>query len=174
MVSNNFSSFVPLTTPNFVLRQLTLADQDEIFILRSDQRVLEYLDIPAAKSLDDAIKFINKINSEDFNNEWVYWAISFKGEPKLVGTICLWNISEDKTSADIGFTLLPEFQAKGIMQEVIPIVLNHGFTTMDLGKIHGEVSPRNIKSIKLLEKFGFLCTRESKNTLIFTLDRNKS
>ncbi len=172
MVSKSFSSFVPLTTANFLLRQLTLSDQNEIFVLRSDQRVLEYLDIPAAKSLDDAIKFINKINCGDLNNEWAYWAISFKGEQKLIGTICLWNICGDKTSADIGFTLLPEFQGKGIMQEVIPVVLSHGFYEMNLGKILGEVSPGNIKSIKLLEKFGFICTDEFEHTSIYTLTRN--
>lgn len=171
MSENYLPPFPVLKTTRFVLRQLTQRDEAEIFILRSDESVLEYLDIPEAKSLDDARKFINKINSGNSNNnEWVYWAISFKNEPKLLGTICLWNISQDESKADIGFTLLPEFQGKGIMQEVIPAVLEYGITEMKLRKIHGEVSPGNIKSVKLLEKFGFICTGESENTLVYTLN----
>lgn len=162
-----------MKTTRFVLRQLTLDNEAEIFILRSDEGVLKYLDITKAESLDDARKFIEKIISRDNNNGWVYWAISLKNEPKLLGTICLWNISEDKTSADIGFTLLPEFQGKGIMQEIIPAVLEYGFTEMKLRKICGEVSPGNLKSKKLLEKFGFICTGEMENTLIYILDRNQ-
>lgn len=173
MSNIEFTSFPIILTSRFVLRQSTRRDEAEIFILRSDEEVLEYLDIPKAESLDDARKFINKIISRNSINEWVYWAISFKNEQKLLGTICLWNISQDESKADIGFTLLPEFQGKGIIQEVIPAVLEYGFREMKLGKIYGEVSPGNIKSIKLLEKFGFMCTGESENTLIYTLDRNQ-
>ncbi|MFA6979305.1 MAG: GNAT family N-acetyltransferase [Ignavibacteriaceae bacterium] len=173
MIENYFPLFPVLKTTRFVLRQLTPNDEQEIFVLRSDEGVLKYLDIPKAKSLNDARKFIDKIYSGNNNNWWVYWAISFKNESKLLGTICLWNISEDKTTADIGFTLLPEFQGKGIMQEVIRVVLNYGFIEMKLEKIQGEVSPGNVRSIQLLEKFGFTCTSESENTLIYLL-KNRS
>lgn len=172
MNGNNSSAFPLLTTPKFVLRRLTVEDQNEIFILRSDPRVLLYLDTPPAKSLDDAYKFIEKINNGESERKWNYWAISFKNEAKLVGTICLWNISEDLTSADIGFTLLPDFQGRGIMQEVLPEVLNYGFTELHLEKIRGEVAPKNIKSINLLIKFGFTRTEEFKHTSIYTLSRN--
>ena len=172
MIEDYFPPFPVLKTTRFVLRKLTQNDEAEIFILRSDEDVLKYLDIPKAESLDDARKFIDKIISVN-NNGWVYWAISFKNEPKLLGTICLWNVSRDESKADIGFTLLPDFQGKGIMQEVIPVVLEYGFREMKLGKIYGEVSPGNIKSIKLLEKFGFMCTGDSENTLIYTLDRDQ-
>ncbi len=50
------------------------------------------------------------------------------------------------------------------MQEVIPVVLDYGFTNLKLETIEGEVAPGNVKSIRLLQKFGF----RFKNTFIKT------
>jgi [ribosomal protein S5]-alanine N-acetyltransferase len=167
-----FSSFPELTTERFLLRQLTLDDKPEIFILRSDERVIKYLDRSKAQRLEDSQKFIESINSGIENNLSMYWAVSHKGSSPLVGTICLWNISEDRLKADIGFELLPDHQGKGIMQEVIPAVLDYGFRVMKLQTIEGEVSPENIKSIKLMERFGFRYDRKLEETIIYTLSDN--
>lgn len=165
----NFTPFPFLSTENYNLRQLNEKDDKEIFILRSDDRVLKYLDIPKAEFLDDARIFIEKINALIKNNVSIYWAVTANSSSKLLGTICLWNITESPYKADIGFTLLPDQFGKGIMQEVLPAVLDYGFNTMKLEKIKGEVSPDNIKSIKLMEKFGFTLSEKLENTLIYSL-----
>ncbi|HKI78042.1 MAG TPA: GNAT family N-acetyltransferase, partial [Ignavibacteriaceae bacterium] len=78
-----------------------------------------------------------------------------KGNEKLVGTICIWQISEEQSKAEIGFELLPEFQRKGIMKEAVPAVINFGFEKLGLSFIEGEVAPGNTSSIKILEKNKF-------------------
>jgi [ribosomal protein S5]-alanine N-acetyltransferase len=163
--------FTTLTTERFSLRQLTLEDANEIFLLRSDERVNKYLDRPIAKNSDDAKQFINRINHDISNNELFYWAIAFKNNPKLIGTICLWNISEDETTAEIGFELLPEHQGKGIMQEVLPVVIKYGFEEMKLQSIDGEASPNNLKSIRLMKKFGFSFKNHSEKTAIYSISK---
>ena len=168
----NNITFIPfpiLSTEHFILRQLTPEDENEIFILRSDERILKYLDRSPAKSIEEAKQFIEKVNNGIKENGSIYWVVSYKNETKLVGTICLWNISKDQTKADIGFELLPDFQEKGIMQEVIPTVIDYGFNTMKLITIEGEVDPNNIKSIKLMEKFGFKYTCKLAQTDIYSL-----
>ncbi len=169
MINLQFNPFPKLVTNNFVLRQLQKKDENEIYIARSDEEILKYIDIPKADNLEDARKFIDKITNIIRNNESIYWAISYKKNDKLIGTICLWNIDESKLKADIGFVLLPEFQGKNVMQEVIPAVLKYGFEKMNLAKIEGEVDPRNIKSIKLMERFGFQFEYKLKNTDIYSL-----
>lgn len=170
MNKSNFTPFPKLNTSNFILRQLKDEDDNGIFVTRTDERILKYIDIPKAEKIEDARKFIDKINNGIQNNEWIYWALSYKNHEKLIGTICLWNIDELKSKADIGFVLLPEFQGKNIMQEVIPVVLNYGFHNMNLSKIEGEVDPRNIKSIKIMEKFGFKYEYKLENTEIYSLE----
>jgi ribosomal-protein-alanine N-acetyltransferase len=164
-----FTPFTNLNTERFTLRQLTEHDDQEIFSLRSDPRVLKYLDKPPAKTIEEAKQFIKKINDGILNNEWIYWAVAYKNASRLVGTICLWNFSDDKTTAEIGFELLPDYWGNGIMQEVIPAVITFGFNKLNLQKIEGDVDPGNIKSIKILERFGFSYERDLKNTVMYSL-----
>jgi ribosomal-protein-alanine N-acetyltransferase len=151
----NFTPFPALTTERLILRRLSVEDENEIYAIRSDERVNKYLDRQSCTSLDEALKFINKINAGILNNECIYWAVSFKDNQKLIGTICLWNISDDSSKADIGFELLPEYQGKGIMQEAAKAVIEYGFNIMGLKRIEGEVAPGNTKSINLMRKFNF-------------------
>jgi [ribosomal protein S5]-alanine N-acetyltransferase len=71
------------------LRQLNMEDEKEIFVHRSDERILKYIDIPKAETIEDARNFIEKINKGIDENEWVYWEITFKNDSQLIGTICL-------------------------------------------------------------------------------------
>jgi len=151
----NFTPFPSLTTERLILRRLSVEDENEIYAIRSDERVNKYLDRQSCTSLDEALKFINKINAGILNNESIYWAVSFKDKKKLIGTICLWNISDDCSKADIGFELFPEYQGKGIMQEAAKAVIEYGFNIMGLKRIEGEVAPGNTKSINLMRKFNF-------------------
>ncbi len=164
--------FPNIITERLSLRQLKIEDENEIFVLRSDERVLKYLDIPIAKTIDDARNFIEKINNGIINNEWIYWGITLKNKTKLIGTICIWNISKDGLTADIGYVLHPDFQGRGIMREALIKVINYGFEIMKLKSIDADVDPNNFKSIKLLEKNGFLYNRISDNGVIYSVVKN--
>lgn len=85
----NFTPFLKLATKHLTLRQLNMEDEKEIFVHRSDERILKYIDIPKAETIEDARNFIEKINKGIDENEWVYWEITFKNDSQLIGTICL-------------------------------------------------------------------------------------
>lgn len=157
MLNINFKPFPILKSKRLVLRQLNEEDANEIFILRSDERVNKYIDRPATSSLDKVIEFINKINIGISKNEAIYWVITLNTNPedKLVGTICLWNIDKENYTAEIGYELIPEFQGIGIMQEAVKEVIEFGFQNMHLEVIHAFTHPENEKSTKLLERFNF-------------------
>ena len=165
----NFTPFPNLATERLTLRELKIEDENEIFVLRSDERILKYLDIPRAETVDDARKFIARIIDLVKKNESIMWGINLKDSDKLIGTICLWNISEDNTMADIGYMLHPDFQGQGIMQEAIVQVIGYGFGIMNLKIISAEVEPGNAKSINLLERNGFTCTSKAEHTVIYSL-----
>ena len=79
-----------------------------------------------------------------------------KNSDTLIGTICLWNIEIASLTAEIGYMLHPDFQGKGMIQEAIPKAIDYGFNEMKLKSIAGGVHKKNIKSIKVLEKSGFI------------------
>src|SRR5262249_35175824 len=109
-----------------------------------------------AKSIDEASQWIRMIDEGTQANAYVAWAIELKTDPKLIGTINVWNIQKDHYRAEIGYALHPRFQGRGLMQEAITAVLDYGFKTMKLHSFEANVNPGNIKSIRLLEKNEFV------------------
>ncbi len=153
------------------------ADEQEIFALRSSDEINKYLDRPKANTLEEARNFITKIINGIAKNESIFWVVTPKDESKLLGTICLWKISKDEAKAEIGYELLPENHGKGIMQEVIPRVLQFGFEEIKLEMIEAELSPRNLKSVRLLEKNNFTLAavnEENPDSVVYALKRTKS
>ncbi len=45
------------------MRPLSGRDENEIYLIRSDERVLQYTDMVKAETINDAREFIKKINS---------------------------------------------------------------------------------------------------------------
>ncbi|MEO6289151.1 MAG: GNAT family N-acetyltransferase [Ginsengibacter sp.] len=164
MAKNYVDKCPVLQTERFLLRPLSINDDNEIFLIRSDERVLQYTAMAKALTIDDAREFIKKIDVGIAEGESFYWAIVYNGKEKLAGTICLWNFDEEKTVAEIGYALLPEYFGKEIMQEIIPAIISYGFKQLGLQTILGDVHPGNVKSVQLLKKFGFIPDDQNKDT----------
>ena len=123
MLTYTFTPFPVIKTERLTLRQLSVNDDKEVFALRSDKQVNKYLDRQPSNTIEDARKFIHKIAETVTQNEGIYWAITLTNNDHLVGTICLFNFSNENTRAEIGYELLPAFQRQGIMQEAISKVI---------------------------------------------------
>jgi len=152
----DLTSFPELSTERLLLRELRMEDVEEIYLLRSDESVNVLIDRVTATSIADAYSFINKIISAQNNNESVMWVIALKDDPKLIGTICYWNIVKEKDEAEVGYELLPPYHGKGIMHEALKKVIKYGFDILKLKKIIADSKDINLNSIKLLEKCGFV------------------
>jgi [ribosomal protein S5]-alanine N-acetyltransferase len=152
----NFTPFPVITTQRLILRKLSIKDAEQIMLLRSDERVNKFIDRPKSIDLNEAKKFIEKIENGINNNQWIYWIITLKGDNTLIGTICLWNISIKNDMAELGYELQPNFQGKGIMQETIIKILDYGFNKMKLKVITAFTHTNNNKSTNLLLKNTFL------------------
>ena len=165
MENLNFTPFPDLKTQRLHLRQLKKEDANEIFILRSDESVNKFLDRQKAKTIEDALQHIDKINTGIKNNENIQWAITLKDNPVLIGTISLWNIVKEKDCAEIGYELLPQFQGKGIMQEALSKVLVYVFENLNFKTIEAWLRADNLRSIKLLEKNNFRRDFDAENKI---------
>lgn len=144
-----------LITPRLILNQVQLNDAPEIFILRNDKLVNKYVDLPETPDEAAAANFIQKVNGYNQQNISRYWAIRLKENPKLIGSICLWNFDTNANTSELGFTLLPDYWRKGYMQEALQCVLQHGFYDLHFTRIDGWTHQLNAASIALMEKVGF-------------------
>jgi [ribosomal protein S5]-alanine N-acetyltransferase len=152
----NFNPFPVIITERLRLRQVEKSDVDEILFLRSNKRVLEFLDREPTKSKDEALLFIEQLLKLEKSTDGITWAVTLKPSNTLIGTVCFWNMKKAHYRAEIGYALHPDFQRKGIMHEAITAVINFGFSTMKLHSIEANVNPHNQSSIKLLERSNFV------------------
>jgi len=151
-MKNSNSETVPiLTTERLTLRPLSDKDGDEIFLLRSDPLINKYLDRQHAVTIDDAFGFIEMIK----NNIFSYWAISRKGNDKLIGIICLFDISEELKKCEIGYELLNAYQGKGFMREAAIKLMEYSIRTLGISTIDAHTHKDNQSSTNLLQKLGF-------------------
>ncbi len=160
MLNRTFAPFPILRTERLTLRQLVINDEQEIFILRSDSEINKYLDRQVSNTIDDARNFINKVNENINKNDSLYWAITLSDKNILVGTICLFNFSDENDKCEIGYELLTNFQRQGIMKEAVEKVIDYAFNTIKVQKIEAFFHRDNLSSIRLLNKFSFKQSNE--------------
>lgn len=161
MVNLHFESFPQLVTERLVLRQLQLTDAPAIQQLRSNEQVNTYLGRKGTITMEEAKAFIHKIETTINNHQGLYWAITLKHHPALIGTCCYWNIEQEKEMAEMGYELFPAFQGKGLMQEAIATVINFGFEQMHLETITALPEAGNSPSIRVLTKHKFIPDEEN-------------
>lgn len=148
--------FAALTTERLHLRKLEFSDWEMICYLRSDPAVNQFVNRPTAETKAAAETFIQSIQKRIENGKIFYWAIARQSDPRMMGSICLWNFSTDYTTGELGYDLSPAFQGKGFMQESLEAVLRFGFDALSLNQIEAFTHHQNGPSIRLLERNGFL------------------
>jgi ribosomal-protein-alanine N-acetyltransferase len=111
-----------------------------------------------------AIAHIQLLDDNLKTDKAIAWGITTKESDVLIGSICLWNFSEDKKTAEVGYDLDPEFQGKGIMSEALKAVLNFGFNQRGFKTIEAYTDYRNLPSKKLLKHHGFIPSEDKKDT----------
>ncbi len=156
MLEFNLNSFPTLRTERLILREITLNDAEDFFVLRKNKEAMKYIDKPLHKSVSETQELIQKIIDDIKNNETIAWAISLKGNQKLIGTIGYHRIQKEHHRGEIGYMISPEYWNKGLVSEALVKVLEYGFTQMKFHSIEGVINPNNLISAKLLKKFGFI------------------
>lgn len=155
--------FPQLNSDRLILRKIEESDAESVLYLRSNKDVNMYIERPEdrkTKTLSDAVKFIQGLDIWFKDKVSITWGITIKNDSNIIGTICLWNFSEDKKTAEIGYDLNPNFQGKGLMGEALGLVIDYGFNNVNLHKIEAFTHRDNQPSKNLLEKNGFHLSKE--------------
>lgn len=144
-----------------ILRQIEDSDAVNIFKHRSNKIVNTFLDGFIHTSLDETISFISRIKNEVQTGKTILWVLTQKGDNQFMGTVCFWNLSLDRKTAETGYSLEPEFQNQGFMNEALSRIIDYGFKEMRLQTIVAYTHEKNIASIRLLERNKFIQSENS-------------
>lgn len=163
--ATGFSFVQPsLESKQLVLRSLQLPDTQEVFRLRSEKEVNRYIPRAPFFSTHEAVDFVQAIQEGISSGAWMYWGIRVKPHPRIIGTICLWNFSNDRLIADVGYEMLPEFFGNGYMSDAMKLVIELS-AKMGMRTLRAHTLANNMRSVRLLQKFDFKLIVEPESNL---------
>ena len=156
MLEFNFTPFPILETERLLLRRVDNKDVNEVFSMRSNAETMKYIPRPLVNNNEEALAHIALLDSGLEKNEAINWAITFKGENKLLGIIGFYRTKFEDYRSEIGYMLLSENHGKGIASEAVERALDYGFNKMNLHSIEAIIDPGNKESERVLLKNGFV------------------
>lgn len=149
-----------LVTPRLHLRRPAESDWENIVYLRSDPQVNRFVNREPTTTKEKAMEFLARVNGNNDRAFAYYWAIADKTSGQMIGSICLWNLSDDRSRAELGYDLVTAQQGKGIMSEALATVLQFGFMELKFQLIDAYTHRDNAPSRRLLERNGFVLMPE--------------
>lgn len=142
-----------LLTPRLRLDALRGSDAETLFRYRSDPAVSRYQGW-CPVSVEDASRFIQRQRgiALDAPGTWFQRAIRLREADELAGDLGLHFVSE--AAVELGVTLAPAHQGRGLAAEALRATLDLVFGTLHKHRAYGSVDPRNTASIRLLTALG--------------------
>jgi len=74
---------------------------------------------------------------------------------QLIGTICLYQVSNLYSHAELGYKFSSKFHHKGYASEAVEKLIDIAFMELNLHRLTAHVQEDNLPSIRLLENLGF-------------------
>lgn len=155
MLDIQLPTFPILTTERLVLRELRPSDAEQVFALRSDPLVMQHVNRPLARTMEDASSLIELITTTVAANDAVQWAITVKGDDTFIGLIGFWRMVKEHHYGELGYMISREHWGKGYISEAIGALVPFGFNTLGFHRVEAITRPENAASIRALEKNGF-------------------
>ncbi|WP_286263618.1 GNAT family N-acetyltransferase [Thalassotalea atypica] len=148
---------IALETTSFSIRAFEFSDLPAFSHYRNCPEVARYQSW-VDYSLDDAIKMFEQTNYKLFSTDerighWFQLAIVEHSSGQLLGDLAVHFI--DNQQVEIGFTIAPEHQNKGVATRAIKRLLSYFFVEQDVHRITAITDSKNLASVRLLEKTGF-------------------
>ena len=156
MLAINLNPFPELQSERLLLRRVSRQDIPGIFAMRSNPEVMRFIPRPMSQKLEDAEAVFTMMDEKIEQNSGLNWAIAWRDQPEsFLGVIGIFRIDFDNYRGELGYMLLQENWNKGIISELIPLILPFGFKTLGLHSVEAIIDPENHASRRVLEKNGF-------------------
>lgn len=145
-----------LSSPRLRLREVRDDDAAALFAIHSDARVMRYWSYPAWTELAQAEQKIADIQRQRRELDMLVWAIADADTDLQIGSSAIFYMDLTQARAEIGYSLHPDWQGRGLASEALQLVLGYAFTELGLRRIEADIDPRNLPSCRLVERFGFV------------------
>lgn len=147
---------------NVYLRDVCMEDYLDFFDYTKDEETTRYLTYGPLNHPQEALYLIQEFNLKRPSRGLpVGYAIVWKKNHKMIGTIDFHTYYSAINACEIGFMLHPLYQGRGIMTKCLKTVMQVGFSHLGLDKIIAGHVDENLASKNLILRCGFTYEREA-------------
>ncbi len=156
--------FRPLETERLILKSIGSDDRAFILDMFSDDAVNKYLfDAEPLQNLEEADEIIDFYIQPEPRNQH-RWIIIRKEDNLKIGTCGFHCWDTNLSKVEIGYDLKKVFHGNGYMTEALQELIEFASNEMKVNTINACIYTENVKSIKLVQKFGFIMTGTKSET----------
>ena len=152
-------SVVEIVTERLSLRPFRADDLETFVTYRSDPEVERYQSWDRRYSMADAESFLRSQRAVEFGQpgEWLQLAIVDRETGTVCGDCAVLVVTDQPATAEVGVTLAPANQGKGLATEALTAVVTELFEQRGMHRVFAQADDRNISVRALLERLGFRC-----------------
>ncbi|HFU4085155.1 TPA: GNAT family N-acetyltransferase [Streptococcus suis] len=145
-----------LETNRLLIRPWCEADAADLFVYASHPDVGPAAGWPAHQSVEESREIINTVLSQPET-----YALVHKETGQVIGSIGLMigkqgGLDLPDSEAEIGYWIGHSFWGQGLVPEASQVLLDYGFSQLNLEKIWCRALVENSKSLRVQEKLGFV------------------
>lgn len=146
-----------LTTRRLTLRPLQLSDAGALHQWMSDAEVMRYWSTPPHSDEAITIRWVDESVAAMHDGTGLEFVVVDREQ--LVGRVGLFNAD------NIGYFFGRSYWGRGYATEALHAFIDFVFEHRGIAEIHADIDPRNIASLRLLERLGFVRTGFAERTL---------
>lgn len=143
-----------IQTPRLILKSITPAIIHELFNTKTEEEIIHYFGIEPSGL--EHYKSMHEKGMETHRISMFYFLLIDKETNQVIGDCGFHTWNPTHRRAELFYNLLNESdKRKGFMSEALKVVLEYGFTALNLHRIEALVADWNTPSLKLVAKNGF-------------------
>jgi RimJ/RimL family protein N-acetyltransferase len=144
-----------ILTARLAIRRIEPSDAEAMFRYRSDPAVGRYQTWePKSVEAVRAVILGQATAEIDTPGRWIQLGLYDRESGKLMGDLGVQVLDRDPRQVEIGITLAPESQGRGLATEALRAILGHLFGTLGKHRVIASVDPKNGPCVALLERVG--------------------
>lgn len=138
--------------------KLSINDLEDIHSYSINQKLYEFLEYDAFKTIDETKNFINKLLLRMKKNNGIYtayyWTVRDKSNDSVIGTASISNINYERNSTEWGYAINPQRWGLGYILDIQELLKHYIFDILKMNRLYGLTMLDNKRTISSLKAAG--------------------
>lgn len=138
------------------LRPMRPADAAAVFRLYGDRAALRFGFAPPMASMEDAHALLAEIAEKARTLELFHFGVATLDTDEVIGHATLFHWHVPQRRAEVGYSVRSDLWNRGLGTAILSALVALAFDELGLRRLEADVDPRNLGSVRVLEKVGFV------------------